>query len=498
VAVCGLFACFTALYPFCRAFYRVEISYNEGWNIYNAVTVAGHHLLYPVRYGWTTVNYPMLSFVLFAQLHRLTQEYLLTARVVSLLSLLGCGVLLGVAVLRLSRSRTASVLAGLFTVALFCTNADGYVGVDDPQMLSLCVFLAGFVLYLWRRESLPMLAAAAATFVLAGSIKHNPIDFPLAVLVDLLLISRRRAAWFAGCGFAFTVLSVALHLHFGGPYFFSQVLAPRGFSVLKAADLLVTVLGPVLVPFCVAGGMALALWKDCSRRVAAILFAVSLGVGSYFGGGQGVTINAQFSVLLAMCLLLGLLFADLETAAVRWRGVRLVDLVPKMLFAWLLIPMVVWGIWNPVERLRETAAAQRAFDEDVAFLEGRTGPVLCESLLRCYFAGKPYRYDPFNATRLIAFGKLDPREPIAAISARQDAAIELEEPLAGEYRNERFSSGMLDAIQDNYRPALIHPDSIILVPASRTMQVVRVIPASKHAAVQRHRHPRPATILYRH
>ena len=34
---------------------------------------------------------------------------------------------------------------------------------------------------------------------------------------------------------------------------------------------------------------------------------------------------------------------------------------------------------------------------DVAFLQAHPGPALCESLLRCAFAGKPYGYDPFNA-----------------------------------------------------------------------------------------------------
>ena len=87
--LCACFALATAIVPFARAFFRVEVNYNEGWNIYNASTVANHQLLYPVKYAWTTVNYPMLSFFIFAQLHRLTHDYLFTARAVSLASLQG-------------------------------------------------------------------------------------------------------------------------------------------------------------------------------------------------------------------------------------------------------------------------------------------------------------------------------------------------------------------------------------------------------------------------
>jgi glucan phosphoethanolaminetransferase (alkaline phosphatase superfamily) len=98
VPFCYLVSLLSAVYPFSRAFYRVEVSYNEGWNVYNAATVASHRLLYPAMFGWTSVNYPMLSFVLFAQLHRITNDYLFTARILSLVSLLICCLLVGLIV----------------------------------------------------------------------------------------------------------------------------------------------------------------------------------------------------------------------------------------------------------------------------------------------------------------------------------------------------------------------------------------------------------------
>ena len=64
LACCFGFALLTAIVPFARAFYRVEVNYNEGWDVYNAAVVAAHGQLYPARSGWTSVNYPMLWLVL--------------------------------------------------------------------------------------------------------------------------------------------------------------------------------------------------------------------------------------------------------------------------------------------------------------------------------------------------------------------------------------------------------------------------------------------------
>jgi len=139
-----------------------------------------------------------------------------------------------------------------------------------------------------------------------------------------------------------------------------------------------------------------------------------------------------------------------------------------ILFAWLISPAIVWGVWDPVQSLQRTAASQKRFDADVALLRSQNGPVLCESLLRCYFAGKPYVYDPFNSTRLIQFGKLDADVPANAIRLQQDAAIQLDSPLPSEYASERFTADMLDMIQQNYVPVLADEDAIIYMPKTRS------------------------------
>jgi hypothetical protein len=458
------FALVTAIVPFARACFRVEVDYNEGWNVYNASTVANHGLLYPVKYGWTTVNYPMLSFFLLAQLHRLTGEYLFTARALSLVGLVGCCVLVGAIVRCLGGSRVASWMAGIYCFAMFCADASLYVGIDDPQMFAQVFFLLGLWVYLRRRESLPGLLGAALLFVVGGFIKHNPVDLPLAVLVELWLVSRWRALWFSGWGLGFVAVAVWLNIHYGGPYFLSQLLAPRVYVGGKVFEQFLNVFGPLLLPFCVALFMALAVLKEERRRIAAILLATALLVGGYFGGGQGVAINCLFTAMLATAILIGLFFDEVAGRRWRWAGRRWVVHGPLVLFGWLAIPLMVWGNWNVVGRLREVAAAQRRFDMTVEMLRDRSGPAMCESLLLCQFAGKEYVYDPFNATRMIHFGKLEVGVVVNDLRQQRYGAVQLNGPVAGYTRSERFDARILAAVEESYVPVLTLEDAVIYVP----------------------------------
>jgi hypothetical protein len=453
--ICTCIALFTAIVPFVRAFFRLEVNYNEGWNIYNAQIAANHGLLYPQKYGWTTVNYPMLSFYLLAQLHRLTHDYLFTARLVSLLSLIGCSVLVAAIVRSLGAARRPAIFAGLFCFAVFCAAAQVYIGADDPQIFSQVFFLLGLLIYLRGRDSLTYLAAAALLFVIAGFIKHNPVDFPLAVFADLLLLSLPRAVWFSLSGIAFAVLAFALNIHYGGPFFLAELLTSRTLSLSHLLVQGVNVLGPLALPYCVAAYTAYAVRKDPQRRLALILFITSLGFGIYFSATKGVSINAFFSSLLATSILLGLFFDKLPYTHQSSASSRFIPYAPVWLFLWLGIPMILSGNWNPYSKLRNVVAAQRNFDQDVMFLRSHPGPALCESLLECYFAGKPYLYDPFNATRLIQMQKLDANILIDQIRQHQFSAIQTLDPLPLEdqYDSERWDPSIRAAIEASYVPA---------------------------------------------
>ncbi len=465
--LCALLVAVGAAGPFLRTFYNAELNYNEGWNVENAATLTHHQLLYPLRYGWTSVNYPMLSFVIVAQLHRITHDLLFTARVLSLLSLLAAAALVGLIVQALGGTRRSAWLSGLMCIALVCEAAFDYVGVDDPHMLSLPLFLVGLLLYIRRRGtarlSYPVLAAIALLFVAAGCIKHSSIDIPVVVLLDLLFVSPRRAAWFAVCGLAMAAAAVGLQIHYGGPYFVAQMVSSRGFSWHKAQGLngfFLKLLFPVIL---VALGTAAAVWRKKEQRIAVVFLVVSIALEYYFSAGQGTAFNVAFSVLLAMALLFGLFVAGIETRQWRWTQAAWSAFVPVLFFAFLTWREVhLFG--GPVTVVRRAAASQAEFRQDVAFLRGRPGPALCMSILRCFEAGKPYEVDPFNSARLIQQHKLDEDVLVQRVRERDFGAIQLYAPALLEDKD-FLTLPVQEAINESYVPVVSHPDGVhIYVP----------------------------------
>ena len=188
-------------------------------------------------------------------------------------------------------------------------------------------------------------------------------------------------------------------------------------------------------------------------------------MGILFRGGGGVSINALFGSYLAMSILIGLFFWRLERNATRCAAYA-----PLLLSAWLLIPWLLVPHlderaaaqlnWNPPLALERIAAAQTRFDAEVSFLRSQPGPALCESLLRCYYAGKPYVYDPYNATRMIGLHRLDANVLVAALRQQQYGAVQLDRPGYGD----TFAPAVTAAIQAYYEPVLEDPDVVIYLP----------------------------------
>ena len=463
--LCAALTLFCASIPFLRAYLHFQVDYDEGWNVYAADMMARHQPIYGTKYGWITVNYPFVSFWLMARLHSVTHDYLFTARTVSLLSLLTSSLLVGAIVHALGASRRNSVVAGLFCLAVFCANADYYVGMDDPQMLSHAFYLLAFYVYLRSRFSsrrMIGLTASALIYMMAFFTKQNPVDFLLAAVADLALISLPMAVWFCVCCGVFGALGLLITNRVGGPYYLAEFFMKRSYSVVVVFEQIRDYFGPLLIPFLLAVFIAWRLRRDPVRRVAAILFAISFLLGSYFSGGFGVSINSLFSATFAMCILLGLFGPSMLPA--RWRAAEWQPLAQVVLFVWLLIPLALVDHLNVVGRIRDMHAAEVRYHQDVAVLRQHPGPALCESLLECFEAGKPYLYDPFNATRLIQYGKLDDSPIVRQLQDRQISVVQLDALINGRANPERFDRAISDALLANYTPILDHKGAVIYAP----------------------------------
>ena len=493
LAFCAAILVWTAAMPFRRAFLFAEFDYNEGWNLYNTQKVALHQPLYPATYAWTAVNYPALSFHLVALLGRFTHEYLFTARVLSLLGLCLTAFFAGAIVQRTTRSRSAAWLTGLFLIAWFSAAADAYVGTDDPQILAQAFFMAGLYVYLRGHRQGWALDASALLFVVGGNIKHNLIEFPIAVFLDLLITAPRRALRFAATGALLAGISIFLTSQIDGAAYVSSMLAPRAYSFMDGVTTMLLLPTYSPLPVLVALAAAWLCWRNPERRVLALLLGCALVVNTVFSGGSGVDINGSFGSMLAIVLLCGVFSTWVPPVSNLRPGNprRLSNWVPQVSFLRPGIPRTITGLRSPVtvfsilflglavpmihsgnartdEAFQANRETAQRFSAEVAYLRQQPGPALCESMLRCAYAGKPYIYDPFNATRFIGQGKLDANVIVDQIKNHRYGAIQMynsaDQKLADPEPQMSFTIPILQAINQYYRPALENEDGTIYLP----------------------------------
>jgi len=464
----AIFAIVTLIYPVVRSFYRFEISYNEGWNIYNALKVIDHIPLYNAKYSWTTTNYPALSFYVLAYLSRITHNYLLTGRLLSLLSLaISCG-LIGLIIHKLTRNFAASFFGAFFCLAFFCcTDASTYVGLNDPQMFAQVFFLSGLLLYVAKPPTLGCMAEVATLFIIGGCIKQNLIEFPLTVFVDLLFVSRRKAIQYVLFSGALLGIAIALNIKLGGPLFIRNVAGPRSYSLSKAIVAFFNSYGQISVPVLIACIWVVRNLKDKARRPICIFFIASLFVGATIAGGNGVNVNTYFGNFFAISIIMALVAHDTWEASTTLLGHRIIwrHVIPVALTTYLLVPFFVSDSFASWRQLGTLPEEQKRFDQETSFLRAHPGPAICESLLRCYYAGKPYEIDPFNSTRFVRANKLDSGEIVRKIEMHQYGAIQLNRPVESFKRpSNRFPDEVLDAIRQYYVPSLTEPNCVIYVP----------------------------------
>jgi hypothetical protein len=461
-----LFAFSLALlvYPVVRAFYRFGINYNEGWNVYTTQAALQHQLLYYPKYGWTTVNYPLLSFYLVGFASHLIGDYLVTGRLISLAALLVSCVLVALIVKKLTGGWGPAVFGGALCLGLFCLQIIDYVAMDDPQMLAHPFFLLGLWLYLAHPPSTKRVAGITSLFVVGGNIKQNLLPAPLSVLFDLFLTSSSKALRFIVIGAFLLAVSIGVNMLLGGPYFVSHLLTSRAYSSMRLRTVFFTFYIPMGLPLAISAFWSLWQLQNKQTRVISFYFFSSLLIGIIFGGGKGVSDNTFFDNLFAMSIIMGACLDSLWKAPIAGlgKGGRCRFLVPVLLYSCVFM---VFGLWGP--KLRSLFAAlpqrQKAFQTEVSFLLQQPGPAICETLILCYDAGKPYILDPFNSRRLELLGKLNSKEIVSQITERKFGAIQTETPVT-QKPNDRFSDDVLDAIGRYYYERLKASDCHIYLP----------------------------------
>jgi hypothetical protein len=398
------------VWPVWRAFFPMEIWGNEGWNAYHAdAAMRGAAQLYPPPDGLIANNYPPLSYYVMGWLGRLFGDPLYVGRALSILSTLCIGAAAAAIVRQFGGSRAGALLGGFWLVATLARFFEFYVGMNEPQLFGLAVMAAGFAWFWKRRAQGRAVEPAVLVMVLAGFIKHNFITLPLVALVWLLLDNWRLGVRATLAGAAAAALGLAICAFMFAPYFISDMLFPRTYHLARALSTLGRL--QFILP-------AMALWatwawherRSKMARFTALLIGIALVLCLLQKSGAGVDENAQFELIFATAVGIGLAYDGLLRDPLRsgWSPQIISAVVLGILIVRLLISSrleFAYVLFSPQYRAlaAEHAAITRA---EAARTAAIPGPVACSNLVVCRMAGKPFVYDHFWVTQLIETGKM--------------------------------------------------------------------------------------------
>ncbi len=474
VVVCCMTVTMLALFtwPVRRMFASVEIAYNEGWNAYKQDMVVHAIPLYgtPRAQFTGSTGYPPISFHLVGWFGR-SGSVTAAGRWVSLVSLIVAGIFVALIVRHESGSRWAALFSVLLYELGIAVLLPSRIGMNDPQLLGEVFSACGLYFYLRSPESSRLLLVSALSFCLAVFTKQNLLAFPLAVTLDLLFRSRKEFARWIGALLLFGGFLLALTLLIDGRYFFVDLTAPRAYSVKDGWTHLHLYLSMFQGPLVIAGVWAILVLR--SRMVLAAAFFFSHFLGFFFAGGDGVISNIFFNALMATVVLCGIACADGTSAPAEARpsllGPKAGPLLMLAVFGCILL-IVPGQLLHDVKDARGLRQSEEEFRSSVQLVQSRPGPALCETLLLCYQAAKPFAYDAFFVRDQIQIGRLQEEKVAQLLRAHYFQTIQVNVP--GEQSNwptesvvpERFTSGFMQELGEYYVAQMRNSQFIIFVP----------------------------------
>lgn len=406
-------ACLFLVWPVWRAFFPMEIWGNEGWNAYHADAAIRGAQLYPPNDGLVANNYPPLSYFLLGWLGRVFGDPLYVGRAVSILSTLGIGAVATAIVRQLGGTRAACLIAGFWYVATMARFFEFYVGMNEPQLLGFVVMASGLLWFLKRHADGRAVEPAILVMVLAGFIKHNFITVPLVALIWLTLDNWRLGLRAAIVGGAAAALGLAICAWLFAPYFMADMLMPRTYYLPRAFSSLGR------MQFILPAMVLWAVWAWSERRstparFTALMIGIALPLYMIQKTGAGVDENAQFELIFAMALGIGLAYDGLQRDP--WRTGWSAQTIGMMVLGVLIVRLLLstrlefaYVLFSPQYRAlaAEYAAVTRAEATRTAAIPD---PVACQNLVVCRMAGKPFVYDHFWITMLVETGKMTWRD----------------------------------------------------------------------------------------
>jgi hypothetical protein len=418
-------AVLTAIYsawPVWRALFPLEIDLDEPWNAFQAQIVLEGGPLYPDARSLIVNNYPPLSFYATSALARLGLDPADAGRLLSLAATVVTALAAGAGVRLLGGSRIGATVAGLWFMATCARFFDGYVGKNDPHLPATAIALVALTWFLHRAARGRAVEPAIVLMVVAGFYKHSLLATPATALLWLALKDWRLSLRAALVGVAAAAAGLALCVAAYGQDFISQLLFYAREHSLERA------LGGLGQLQWVAPALIVCLvwwWHDRdteAARFTRLFVAVAFVVHFLQKFGQGVGVNAQFELVAATAIGLGLAFDRI--AAVPWVQRRGAGRAQAVVLAVLIIRLLVstrnepyLTVFSPQFRAGFDANSA-VMAREVERVRSLPGPVACTVPTVCRLAGKAFVYDDFAMDQRVNTGKLTAAELTARLQAQ--------------------------------------------------------------------------------
>lgn len=414
----------------------VPRSPNEGWNAFHALHALAGAGLYPGARTLLFNNYPPLSYFLTAPLGLMLGDQIIAGRLISLLATLGVALALFRAARLLGCSAAQSwVAAMLFLASPWVLTKIG--GIDDPQLLGNFLDALGLVVLLRRPSDLAHVVLAAALFSAAMFIKLLFLDMPLAVFLWLAMTERRSAAILAASCAVFGVAGLVasdalLHVDLLPHVLSARVFLP-GQMLAHPGQWLVTGALPLI-----ASLSLLRIRNDKGALLAGLYALAAVPLTLFFSGGEGVSAGPTFDLSMAVALGSAVFLS-------RRPGFAIATFAAAGLTAVVGVASF-FGLWSSSPSSFAVLAARPQVHADIERVADAHGPVLCEMLALCYWAGRDAEVDAFGLSEAFKRHTRDESELTGKLDAHYFALVQLTPRSSFAY-----SPGILAALARDYR-----------------------------------------------
>ncbi len=394
-----------------RLFLHVPRDDNEGWNAYQALTALSGGVLYPPPGSYITDNYPPLSFYLVGFVGRWIGDNIFAGRLLALLSEIAVAFNIFLLVRRLGGERFYATFSSLLFLLYIATNMGDYVAMDDPQWLGHAFVTAGAVLFLRAQTArrFRLITVLSSLLCVAGILtKHNLIILPLALFLWAACVTRRRVMLWTTTSLLLGSIALWLGVHTYGMNMLRDILEhQRPVTFAKFArdfGLYSAPLSPLLLATALLGVFD---WRDRSVRFVLLYAGVASVIGAIFLAGAGIDVNVLFDLVIALSVAAGLFLMRL-VPMLSSRQRPLAPAIGAAVIAGVCCTSAVHALLASRTLVQEDHGERLTYQNLIATIAAAPGPVACEQLTLCYWAGRRFELDFSNYGKKLVTGSVSP------------------------------------------------------------------------------------------